>query len=133
MTKRGKEALEKAEAYLRTSRSALDREDAHPAVLNMFPACEYAANVLREHMGDKPSERHEAKLESAQRAYSKGLITHEEYKAYERVYQLKPLVQYGPYDSVRKTKKPKVKIDLQEAEDLYQAVVSLVGKCKTYA
>jgi len=132
VTKRGKEAIEKAEAYLRTSRSALDKEDAHPAVLNMFPACEYAANVLREHMGDQPSERHEAKLEGAQRAYSQGLITHEEYEAYKRVYQLKPLVQYDPYDSMRKTKKPKTKIESGEAEDLYQAVASLVRKCKTY-
>ena len=133
MTKRGREAIEKAEAYLRTSRSALDEKDAHPAVLNMFPACEYVANVLREYMGDKPSVRHDAKLEGAKRAYLKGLITNEEYKAYERVYQLKPLVQYDPYDSIHKTKKPKVKIDIEEAEELFQAIESLVGKSKKYA
>jgi uncharacterized protein (UPF0332 family) len=133
MTKRGREGIERAEAFLRTSRSALDAKDPHPAVLNMFPACEYAANVLREYMGDKPSERHDAKLEGANRAYSKGLIAHKEYEAYKRVYQLKPLVQYDPYDKVQKTKKPKVTIDTEEAEALYQSVKSLVRKSKKYA
>lgn len=133
MTKRGREGIERAEAFLRISRSAPDAKDPHPAVLNMFPACEYAANVLREYMGDKPSERHDAKLEGANRAYSKGLITHKEYEAYKRVYQLKPLVQYDPYDKVQKTKKPKVTIDIEEAEALYQSVESLVRKSKKYA
>lgn len=133
MTRRGKEALEKAEAYLRTSRAALDTGDPHPAVLNMFPACEYAANVLREHMEERPSERHEAKLEATKRAYSKGLVTYKQCEAYERVYKYKPIVQYDPYDSIQKTKKPNVKVSMKEAEELYQAVESLINRCKKYA
>lgn len=133
MTKRGRDALTKADTFLKNSRRALDGGDLDPCIHDLFPPCEFAANVLREKMGEEPSEDHDAKLESANRAYSKSLIGYKEYHAYERVYQLKSVVQYHPYHKVKKTKKSLERVKRQEAEELYEGVVLLVEKAKKYA
>jgi len=133
ITKRGRDAVEKADAFLKNARRALDEGDLDPCIHDLFPPCEFAANVLREKIGEEPSEDHEVKLESAQRAYRKSLIGHKEYHAYERVYQLKSVVQYYPYYKVKKTKKSLERVTPQEAVELFAGVVSLVEKAKQYA
>lgn len=134
MTKQGRGAAARAQEFYQLARKAHYEGNPDLCIYNLFPACEFSANVLREKMGKEPSERHEPKLESAGQAYAAGLITSREFKAYQRVYQLKTMAQYAPYYKPKKKKQNKTeRITMEETAQLLEAVGDLIEKAKRYA
>ena len=53
MTKRGRDAMKKAETFLNNAKRSLDEGDLEPCIHDLFPVCEFAANVLREKLGEE--------------------------------------------------------------------------------